>query len=62
MAAIYTNHHHTMFGGSLMANIDEIAAITAMKHANAQVVTASTASMNHQTLCGDDWCLEEILV
>lgn len=37
-----TNHHHTMFGGSLMANIDEIAAITAMKHANAQVVTAST--------------------
>ena len=26
-----TNHHHTMFGGSLMANIDEIAAITAMK-------------------------------
>ena len=28
-----TNHHHTMFGGTLMANIDEIAAITAMKHA-----------------------------
>ena len=31
-----TNHHHTMFGGTLMANIDEIAAITAMKHANAR--------------------------
>ena len=30
-----TNHHHTMFGGTLMANIDEIAAITAMKHAGA---------------------------
>ena len=29
-----------MFGGSLMANIDEIA-ITAMKHANAQVVTST---------------------
>ncbi|MDT0706219.1 acyl-CoA thioesterase [Staphylococcus haemolyticus] len=41
-----TNHHHTMFGGSLMANIDEIAAITAMKHANAQVVTASTDSVD----------------
>ena len=34
-----------MFGGSLMANIDEIAAITAMKHANA-VVTASTDSVD----------------
>ena len=34
-----------MFGGSLMANIDEIA-ITAMKHANAQVVTASTDSVD----------------
>ena len=32
-----------MFGGSLMANIDEIAAITAMKHA---VVTASTDSVD----------------
>ena len=31
-----TNHHHTMFGGSLMANIDEIAAISATKHAGAQ--------------------------
>lgn len=41
-----TNHHHTMFGGSLMANIDEIAAITAMKHAGAQVVTASTDSVD----------------
>ncbi len=41
-----TNHHHTMFGGMLMANIDEIAAITAMKHANAQVVTASTDSVD----------------
>ncbi|PTK05616.1 acyl-CoA thioesterase, partial [Mammaliicoccus sciuri] len=41
-----TNHHHTMFGGTLMANIDEIAAITAMKHAGAQVVTASTDSVD----------------
>lgn len=41
-----TNHHHTMFGGSLMANIDEIAAISATKHAGAQVVTASTDSVD----------------
>ena len=34
-----TNHHHTMFGGTLMANIDEIAAITAM-----------TVSYTHLTL------------
>lgn len=41
-----TNHHGTMFGGTLMANIDEIAAITAMKHSNSQVVTASTDSVD----------------
>ncbi|OHS74656.1 MULTISPECIES: acyl-CoA thioesterase [Staphylococcus] len=41
-----TNHLHTLFGGSLMANIDEIAAITAMKHSHAQVVTASTDSVD----------------
>ena len=41
-----TNHHHTMFGGTLMANIDEIAAITAMKHAGQPVVTASTDSVD----------------
>ena len=40
-----TNHHHTMFGGTLMANIDEIA-ITAMKHAGNPVVTASTDSVD----------------
>ncbi|AMY04430.1 acyl-CoA thioesterase [Staphylococcus condimenti] len=41
-----TNHHHTMFGGLLMANIDEIAAICAMKHSSAPVVTASTDSVD----------------
>ena len=33
-----TNHHHTMFGGTLMANIDEIAAITAMKRLATQLL------------------------
>ena len=44
-----TNHHHTMFGGTLMANIDEIAAITAMKHAGNPVVTASTDLLTFKT-------------
>ena len=35
-----------MFGGTLMANVDEIAAITAMKHAGNSVVTASTDSVD----------------
>jgi acyl-CoA hydrolase len=41
-----TNHLHTMFGGMLMANVDEISAITATKHSNSQVVTASTDSVD----------------
>ena len=41
-----TNHLHTMFGGILMANVDEISAITATKHSNSQVVTASTDSVD----------------
>ncbi len=41
-----TNHLGTLFGGTMMANIDEIAAICAMKHANQTVVTASTDSVD----------------
>lgn len=41
-----TNHLNTMFGGMLMANVDEISAITATKHSNSQVVTASTDSVD----------------
>lgn len=36
-----TNHLQTMFGGNVLAYIDEIGAIAAMKHANSAVVTAS---------------------
>lgn len=36
-----TNHLQTIFGGNVLAYIDEIAAITAMKHSNRAVVTAS---------------------
>lgn len=41
-----TNHHNTMFGGNLMAEIDEIAAIAAMRHSGNAVVTASTDSVD----------------
>ncbi|KMR91704.1 acyl-CoA thioesterase, partial [Staphylococcus aureus] len=39
-------HHHKMFGGTLMANFDELAPITAMKHAGSQEDTASTDSVD----------------
>ncbi|MCD8905647.1 acyl-CoA thioesterase [Staphylococcus chromogenes] len=41
-----TNHLNTLFGGTMMANIDEVAAICACKHSNTQVVTASTDSVD----------------
>lgn len=41
-----TNNHHSIFGGRVLAYIDEIAAITAMKHAKGQVVTASIDSVD----------------
>ena len=36
-----TNNLQTIFGGKVLAYIDEIAAITSMKHSNCAVVTAS---------------------
>lgn len=41
-----TNHLDTIFGGKILAYIDEIAALTAMKHANSAVVTASIDSVD----------------
>lgn len=41
-----TNHLGTIFGGKVLAYIDEIAALTAMKHSNSIVVTASIDSVN----------------
>ncbi|MGD7044884.1 acyl-CoA thioesterase [Jeotgalibacillus proteolyticus] len=41
-----TNHLQTIFGGQVLSYIDEIAAITAMKHANLVVVTASIDSVD----------------
>ncbi len=41
-----TNHHGTMFGGRVMAYIDDIACISASRHARMPVVTASTDSVD----------------
>lgn len=41
-----TNTYGTLFGGNLMAAIDDAAAIAAMRHARKPVVTASTDSVD----------------
>jgi len=41
-----TNHLNTIFGGKVLAYIDEVAALAAMKHSNKVVVTASIDSVN----------------
>lgn len=41
-----TNHLETIFGGHVLANIDEIGAIAAMKHCNETTVTASIDSVD----------------
>ncbi|MCZ8516549.1 acyl-CoA thioesterase [Paenibacillus filicis] len=40
------NNHNTLFGGKLMAYIDDIASIAASKHCRRSVVTASTDSVD----------------
>ncbi|WP_067728395.1 acyl-CoA thioesterase [Oceanobacillus damuensis] len=41
-----TNAYGTLFGGKLMAHLDDIAGIAAVKHAKNPVVTASTDSVD----------------
>lgn len=55
-----TNNIGTMFGGKLMAYIDDVAAISAMRHARSSVVTASTDSVDflHPIHEGNAVCLE----
>lgn len=50
-----TNHYGTLFGGKLMAHIDDVAAIAAVRHARKPVVTASTDSVDflHPVKVGD---------
>ncbi|QTN00956.1 acyl-CoA thioesterase [Sediminibacillus dalangtanensis] len=55
-----TNSHGTLFGGRLMAHIDDVAAIAARRHARKPVVTASTDSVDFLAPVkeGDTICLE----
>lgn len=54
------NNHNTLFGGKLMAYIDDIASIAATKHCRRSVVTASTDSVDflHPIRPTDSVCLE----
>lgn len=58
-----TNHLNTIFGGRILAYVDEIAAIAAMKHANTTVVTASIDSVDFvsSALAGDVLELEAVV-
>jgi len=55
-----TNSYGTLFGGKLMAYIDDIAAIAAVRHARKPVVTASTDSVDFLAPVkkGDSICVE----
>src|SRR5690625_770307 len=55
-----TNTYGTLFGGKLMAHIDDVAAIAAVRHARKTVVTASTDSVDFLTPVkeGDSICIE----
>ena len=58
-----TNNIGTMFGGKLMAYIDDVAAIAAQRHSRSDVVTASTDSVDflHPIQKGNAVCLESFV-
>lgn len=57
------NHYRTMFGGSLMAHVDMVASLSAIRHSRTTSVTASTDSVDF--LCpikeSDSVCLESFV-
>lgn len=55
-----TNAYGTLFGGRLMAHIDDVAAIAALRHARKTVVTASMDSVDFLSPVkeGDSICIE----
>jgi len=57
------NNHNTLFGGKLMAYIDDIASISASKHCRRSVVTASTDSVDFLSPIRptDSVCLESFV-
>lgn len=44
-----TNHHTSIFGGTMLSYIDEIASIAAMKHSSGEIVTASLDNVNFKS-------------
>ncbi len=44
-----TNHHFSIFGGKVLAYIDEVAAIASMKHAKSEIVTAAFDSVDFKS-------------
>lgn len=44
-----TNHHLSIFGGKVLAYIDEVAAIASMKHAKSEIVTAAFDSVDFKS-------------
>lgn len=59
-----TNQHGTMFGGKLMAYIDDVAALSATRHARVPVVTASTDSVDflYPINPSDSVCVESFVI
>jgi acyl-CoA hydrolase len=57
------NNHNTLFGGKLMAYIDDIASISASKHCRRSVVTASIDSVDFLSPVRptDSVCLESFV-
>lgn len=55
-----TNDHETIFGGKVMAFVDKVGAMTAMRHCRKPVVTASMDSMDFlaPVRLGETICLE----
>lgn len=58
-----TNSYGTLFGGKLMADIDDVAAIAAVRHARKNVVTASMDSLDFIAPVkeGDSICIESFV-
>ncbi|OCA90482.1 acyl-CoA thioesterase [Bacillus sp. FJAT-27225] len=58
-----TNNHGTLFGGKLMSMIDDVASISASRHARTDIVTASMDSVDFLTPIqkDDSVCLESFV-
>lgn len=54
------NNHHTLFGGKLMSDLDQVASISAARHSRCECVTASTDSVDFLQPIGmtDSVCFE----